>query len=420
MAADTCGKERELAQLKKHVRSLLISSKSGLHPNQLKRDYVSTLGRPMPLQSLGFSDLQEMAAAMPDAVSVIRGRDGSTVFKGVSDRSTEHLEMLVSKQRDGKKKYGRRFPVQVLRRQLQTPLAEERRRNERKTREDSPAPQESAATAASAEVRRGPPGARDVRGVGPRKRLVRVEHVQSPGRFYVHFIERDGQPAFQELMFEMRRYYHSPQASERYRLPRESVRPDQICCVCPFGMWFYRVAIVRVVSDTQARVYFVDYGNSATVRTAELKFLRTRFWRLPVQAFRSALAGIKPKTGTWTPEATASFRELCFTRAFGAILERDAGDVLQLYLCDPTASDGVYIQDVLLRQGHAVARAADAEVHAEDGPVRRKEPEFEGSCRRAEDDEMPDLEPIVDEQLGHQSQERFPTTSPSGGDRGSL
>ncbi|KAM5295328.1 tudor domain-containing protein 5 [Glossophaga mutica] len=95
--------ERIQECLRKEIRSLLISAKDGLTPQQLEKEYLLMVGSHLPLRILGYRSTMELVMDMPDVVSICPWGDGTVILKAIPDESTKGIASLVAKQRSSHK-----------------------------------------------------------------------------------------------------------------------------------------------------------------------------------------------------------------------------------------------------------------------------------------------------------------------------
>ncbi|XP_033121614.1 tudor domain-containing protein 7-like [Anneissia japonica] len=90
--------------VKKLLRSLLISQKGGVPLQLLASDYRSLIGDHIPFNRFGFRTLEEYLKSIPDVVTIQRGSDGAWICCPVADAASAHVHSLVSRQRTQKKR----------------------------------------------------------------------------------------------------------------------------------------------------------------------------------------------------------------------------------------------------------------------------------------------------------------------------
>ncbi|XP_028939610.1 tudor domain-containing protein 5, partial [Antrostomus carolinensis] len=97
--ADTSKQVQVMEVLKKEVRSLLMAAKEGLTPEQLEKEFMAMIGKPLPLRDLGFQSTLELVADMPEVVRVCPYEKGTFILKAIADETTKAIAQLVARQK---------------------------------------------------------------------------------------------------------------------------------------------------------------------------------------------------------------------------------------------------------------------------------------------------------------------------------
>ena len=106
-------KFKEVEEVKKEIRALLLSTKHGCTPGELQADYLQMLGENVPFRSFGYENLTSFLRSIPDVVRECSSRNG-TILYAVSDSKTKNVHDMVAKQKGKKKernKVASRVPI---------------------------------------------------------------------------------------------------------------------------------------------------------------------------------------------------------------------------------------------------------------------------------------------------------------------
>ncbi|CAG9835960.1 unnamed protein product [Diabrotica balteata] len=169
-------------------------------------------------------------------------------------------------------------------------------------------------------------------------------------KFWVYI--NDGK--LDKLMDDMQDFYHKH--GDKYKVPKELIRKGLYCASIIFGE-YHRGLVTEIMNNGKNKIFYIDYG-TIRVDSNELYFLHNRFSELPAQTLRCRLTGIHPviKGAAWSPECTIEFKSLTKKGKFVAKISRIKWEdqILEVFLADVTSSPVFYINDRLVKHGHAV------------------------------------------------------------------
>ncbi|XP_037079117.1 tudor and KH domain-containing protein-like [Pollicipes pollicipes] len=196
---------------------------------------------------------------------------------------------------------------------------------------------------------------------------VYVSAVDTPGHFWVQ-VKSPRAIELDKLVERMTALYSEESNREMYKLKKVSVG-DVIAAPFPYDKSWYRAEVAEVAeseadpADAALTVYYVDFGDTDTVKRRDAAELRTDFLGLSHQAVECFLAGVKPSDCAWTDAAGDCFEELSYAAQWKSIMAKvlryqQAGShkVPVVELVDTNSPMDVDIAKELVKRGHAVWR----------------------------------------------------------------
>ncbi|XP_050195341.1 tudor domain-containing protein 1 [Myiozetetes cayanensis] len=178
---------------------------------------------------------------------------------------------------------------------------------------------------------------------------VRVCTVYSPGEFYCHISNTHELLALNSLNKSMSEYCQ--------KTPPDVFEPEigEPCCAffSEDGNW-YRAVVQNITKGGSVQVSFVDYGNVEEVPLDKIRKISPSFLKLPFQAIKCWLSGIKPCNNKWNQEATIRFHMCTSGLELQATVTSLSKDGAGVVLTDNSTHCPKVINDILTSENLAV------------------------------------------------------------------
>lgn len=198
---------------------------------------------------------------------------------------------------------------------------------------------------------------------------VYISSLESPSSFWVQPVGTQS-TALDKLVTDMTNFYNQEANRNSHAVTSLSVGDVLASRFFQDDSW-YRARITAVeksdysVDETEAKVHYVDFGETGTFKAKELCTLAEEYRELPFQAVECSLGGVQPKDGTkWKEEAIDLFESLThaakwkvmMAKVVGRSKREDGGPgfMYQLELMDTNGSEDISVAKEMLRLGFAV------------------------------------------------------------------
>lgn len=348
----TVGRQRHPSELcadsvlKETIRQVLQAHPEGVRLQDLAAVFQEETGKSLDWESLGFSRVETFALSLADTVLRFEYKGSNSIYLYAIDDETPPKTDLLKPRESKSQPPAIAPPIE--------PLVE--------MNADSSIPSDAI----------GPGSFYTPVDLPPCNSWIEVyiANVDSPGQFWFQIRGTKTSLALEKLMNQLDDSY-TGEIGMLYRIPSEIVAVGLlVAAIFPEDDNWHRCVITGMGPGNYVEVYFVDYGNTCDVHRNNIRFLRSRFLKLPAQAISGRLSNIRPIGTEWSVESQSCMLRMVKCRPLVAIATSEKNRVMSLCLSDTSGKDDIHINDVLIEEGHAQFVADNPDlVYAEDPQV---------------------------------------------------
>ncbi|KAM9462864.1 tudor domain-containing protein 1 [Clarias gariepinus] len=169
-----------------------------------------------------------------------------------------------------------------------------------------------------------------------------VSVLKNPGQFYCYNYNVEGMQTLVELSASLTKHCEADGTAFN------PVVGEPCCARFKDGSW-YRAIVQSLDENGNAKVHFVDYGNTFEIQTAHLRAIKPGLLKLPFQAICCWLAGCEPLGTEWSTGAVQKFQTLCLgkqltgrvlsvsEKGYGVELESNGYDITAVLIAEQFA-----------------------------------------------------------------------------------
>ncbi|XP_062610379.1 tudor domain-containing protein 5-like [Saccostrea cucullata] len=315
--------------LKETIRQVLQAHPEGIRLQDLAQVFQEETGKCLEWEKLGFTRVEAFALSLADSVLKFEYRGNNSIYLyAIGDQSPPRTDLLLPRG-------ARNQPPAILTSvepEVHVPL-------------DSNVPSDAIGPGCSYTQIDLPPCNTWIE--------IYISNVASPGQFWFQLRGPKTSLALEKLMNHLEESY-SGEAGMAYLIPSEMVAVGLIvAAVFPEDDNWHRCVITGMCPGNYVEVYFVDYGNTCDVHRNNIRFLRSKFLKLPAQGISGRLSNIQPIGEEWSVESQSCMLRLVSCRPLVAIATSEKNRVMSLCCSDTSGKEDIHINDVLIQQGHA-------------------------------------------------------------------